>query len=84
MSDLQEIVWTSAATLVSGAFLFVISQVIADLYLKPVIRFRELLSDLCFAVIYHSDYLCSSRFERQPEHVTSRLLTETHLHELRS
>lgn len=67
MSKAQPIAWTAPATLISGALLFILSQVIADLFLKPLIRFRELLADLHFEVIFRSDYPCSSSFQDAPE-----------------
>ena len=55
------------ATLAGGTFLFLLTQFVSEIVIKPFLRFRGVLEELSATLIYRSGILCSMSYEQAPD-----------------
>jgi len=53
MSELDKILWTALATILSGSFIFVISQFASRFILEPVIEVKRVVGEIIFVLLQY-------------------------------
>ncbi|MGZ8183742.1 MAG: hypothetical protein ACXWT1_17450 [Methylobacter sp.] len=54
MSDLEKILWTSAATIIGGVILFVIGQLLSKFLIEPIHELRKAVGEVRFSLAYYA------------------------------
>jgi len=78
VTQLFQIFLTASLTLIGGCLLYLFSQTITELVVKPYLSYRQVLADITFNLILYASLIMSARPEDKPdEHLrVSRLLRE--------
>lgn len=78
MTQLFQIFLTASLTLIGGCLLYLFSQAITELVVKPYLSYRQVLADITFNLILYASLIMSARPEdKRDEHLyISKLLRE--------
>src|SRR6266487_5959750 len=67
VSQLFQIFLTASLTLIGGCLLYLFSQTITELLIKPYLNYRQVLANITFKLILYANLIMSARPQDKPD-----------------